>query len=74
MELAVTLAVNHDGDSDSTGAITGSLLGALRGEAAIPARWLEAVELRDVVTTLAEDLAFAPHWPPDAPARKRYGG
>ena len=73
VESAVTLAVNHDGDSDSTGAITGSVLGALRGEAAIPTRWLEAVELRDVVITLAEDLASAPQWPADAPARKRYG-
>src|SRR5262249_28625281 len=29
LEAAIVLAVNHDGDSDSTGAITGSLLGAL---------------------------------------------
>jgi len=29
------LAVNHDGDSDSTAAIAGNLLGAMYGEAAI---------------------------------------
>jgi ADP-ribosyl-[dinitrogen reductase] hydrolase len=34
----VVMAVNHDGDSDSTGAITGNLLGALHGVDAIPAR------------------------------------
>lgn len=30
------LAVNHDGDSDSTGAITGNILGAYLGQQAIP--------------------------------------
>jgi ADP-ribosylglycohydrolase len=72
LETAVTLAVNHDGDSDSTGAITGSLLGALRGEQAIPRRWLDALELRDTVTTLADDLASAPDWPADGETRLRY--
>jgi ADP-ribosylglycohydrolase len=73
LETAVTLAVNHDGDSDSTGALTGSLLGALHGEVAIPARWLRSVELAGVLGTLADDLASAPDWPRDADARKRYG-
>jgi ADP-ribosyl-[dinitrogen reductase] hydrolase len=74
LERAVVLAVNHDGDSDSTGAITGSLLGALRGEQAIPVRWLDALELREIVTTLADDLATVPDWEPDCAARQRYGG
>lgn len=52
----VIRAVNHSGDSDSTGAITGNILGALLGVAAIPARWLDAVELRDVIEQLAKDL------------------
>ncbi|MEJ2483497.1 MAG: ADP-ribosylglycohydrolase family protein, partial [Gemmatimonadota bacterium] len=34
------LAVNHSGDSDSTGAICGNLLGARLGEAALPPDWL----------------------------------
>lgn len=33
-------AVNHSGDSDSTGAITGNILGTLWGSAAIPQKWL----------------------------------
>jgi len=74
LETAVTLAVNHDGDSDSTGAITGSLVGALHGEQGIPKRWLDALELRDVVTTLADDLACVPDWAPDAAPRRRYCG
>jgi ADP-ribosylglycohydrolase len=52
----VLRAVNHSGDSDSTGAITGNLLGALWGEAAIPARWLEGLELRGEISRLADDL------------------
>lgn len=56
---AVRLAVNHSGDSDSTGAITGNLMGTLLGEAAIPAQWLETLELRDVISTVADDLIRA---------------
>lgn len=55
-EDGVVLAVNHSGDSDSTGAMTGNLLGALLGESAIPARWLEPLELRKEIATLADDL------------------
>ncbi|MFG0318543.1 MAG: ADP-ribosylglycohydrolase family protein [Planctomycetota bacterium JB042] len=55
-EDGVRLAVTHGGDSDSTGAMTGALLGALLGEEAIPARWLEAVELGDAISTLADDV------------------
>lgn len=74
LEGAVVLAVNHDGDSDSTGAITGSLLGALRGEQAIPRRWLDLVELRDIVTTLADDLGTLPDWQRDSAPPTRYRG
>ena len=52
----VRLAVNHGGDSDSTGAITGNLLGTLHGVAAIPERWLAQLELRDEIERLAIDL------------------
>ena len=53
---AVVLAVNHGGDSDSTGAIAGNLAGIIFGERAIPAAWLETLELRDEISQLAEDL------------------
>jgi ADP-ribosylglycohydrolase len=58
----VILAVNHDGDSDSTGSIVGNILGAMRGVKAIPAKWLESLELRDVITELAEDLYAFKDW------------
>jgi ADP-ribosylglycohydrolase len=55
-EHGVRLAVNHSGDSDSTGSLTGQLLGALWGVEAIPTRWVEHVELREVIEQIAKDL------------------
>lgn len=52
----VTLAVNHGGDSDSTGAITGNVLGALLGREALPTDWLEQLELRSEIEQLAADV------------------
>jgi ADP-ribosylglycohydrolase len=57
LAAALRLAVNHSGDSDSTGAITGNLLGTALGEAAIPANWLATLELRPEIIRLADDLA-----------------
>jgi ADP-ribosylglycohydrolase len=59
----VLLAVNHDGDSDSTGAIAGNLLGALRGIDNIPRKWLSALELGASIAAIADDLATYPEWP-----------
>lgn len=56
---ALLLAVNHSGDSDSTGAITGNILGALHGIDAIPPHWLEHLELRAEIEQVAEDLHAA---------------
>lgn len=54
---AICAAVNHDGDSDSTGAITGNILGAYIGMNSIPKQWIEGVELVEVLTRIADDLA-----------------
>ncbi|MCO7567393.1 ADP-ribosylglycohydrolase family protein [Pseudomonas sp. S 311-6] len=59
-EEGVIMAVNHSGDSDSTGLITGHLLGAQYGVAAIPGRWLEQLELREVIAQVAEDIERVP--------------
>lgn len=42
-------AVNHSGDSDSTGAVAGNILGAYLGMDAIPRDWLDRLELVDVM-------------------------
>jgi len=54
---AVALAVNHDGDSDSTASLAGNILGALYGEDALPAAWLNGVTGLDVVEHVAAELA-----------------
>jgi len=61
-EDGIILAVNHSGDSDSTGSITGNLLGAAGGVEAIPDHWLARLELRPTIEALADDLAAFPEW------------
>lgn len=61
-EHGIILAVNHDGDSDSTGSIVGNLLGVMHGVSAIPEKWLEPLELRHVITELAHDLYAFKDW------------
>lgn len=55
-EKAIIAAVNHDGDSDSTGAITGNILGAYLGLSSIPDHFLQNLELKDVIMEIADDL------------------
>lgn len=55
-ENAVLLAVNHGGDSDSTGSLTGNIMGTLLGINAIPQRWVAQVELRAELERLGLDL------------------
>ena len=53
---AIIAAVNHKGDSDSTGAVTGNILGALVGYDAIEDKWKRNLELHDVILEMADDL------------------
>jgi ADP-ribosylglycohydrolase len=56
---ALWRSVAHGGDSDSTGSLTGNLLGAMHGLAALPPRWLDDLELRPIVERLARDMHTA---------------
>ena len=59
---AIISAVNHSGDSDSTGAVTGNILGAFLGFDAIEEKWKKDLELYDVILEMASDLhRRAPH-------------
>ncbi|MGE6384750.1 ADP-ribosylglycohydrolase family protein [Pseudomonas sp. NPDC078416] len=60
LEEGVIMSVNHDGNSDSTGAIAGHLLGIQFGSAAIPSRWYERLELRAVIERMAKDIERVP--------------
>lgn len=55
-QSAVLLSVNHSGDSDSTGAICGNLLGALNGADSIPSEWMEKIELRDEIVRISQKI------------------
>ena len=63
LEEGVILAANIDGDSDSTGSIAGNLLGAMYGEASIPRRWLNQLEMGDVIQEISGDLFDCIEWP-----------
>lgn len=55
-ERAIIASVNHSGDSDSTGSVTGNILGAYLGIAAIPEKFLTDLELKDLIEDVATDL------------------
>jgi ADP-ribosylglycohydrolase len=50
------LATCHNGDSDSTAAMAGMLIGVAEGPKAFPAPWRDGVELRETITDLASEL------------------
>ena len=65
MRDAIIAAVNHDGDSDSTGSITGNIMGAIYGYEAITRerlfcpdgkRFEDTIELHNIILALADDL------------------
>ena len=60
-EIAIRKAVNHDGDSDSTGPLTGQLLGTFYGDSIFPPYCFEKLELVDVIDEIASDLAVCTH-------------
>jgi ADP-ribosylglycohydrolase len=53
---AALLAVNHSGDSDSIGSITGNIFGSIYGTKRISHEWIVKLELRDVIEEIAGDL------------------
>ena len=70
------LAANITGNSDSTGAITGNLMGAMLGAHEIPQRWLAHLELKEVIAEMADDLTSVKDWllaEPGSAARENGG-
>jgi ADP-ribosylglycohydrolase len=68
---ALLLAVNHSGDSDSTGSICGNLTGAWHGREALPDDWLRTLEGRAAIEQVAADFAVIgwPDWRQRSDAR-----
>jgi hypothetical protein len=54
-ELAMRVSVHHSGDSDSTGAVCGTIVGALLGVEALPVDRLAELKLREVLQQMALD-------------------
>ena len=85
MKEAIIAAVNHDGDSDSTGSITGNIMGAIYGYEAIKRERLfcpygkkfeDTIELRNIILAIADDLytgcIISEYDPIDTPEKKQW--
>ncbi len=59
-EEAIVTAANRGGDADTVAAVTGALAGARFGAGALPARWLEALEVTARLERLADELVETP--------------
>jgi ADP-ribosyl-[dinitrogen reductase] hydrolase len=53
---AIIESVNLGGDADTIGAITGAVAGARHGPGSLPSVWLDVIDERDELETLAERL------------------
>jgi ADP-ribosylglycohydrolase len=54
---AIIDAVNLGGDTDTIGAVTGTIAGARHGPESLPTEWLDVIDERTELETLAERLA-----------------
>lgn len=55
-DMALQTAVNHNGDSDSTGAVCGNILGAYLGYNAVSEKYKTGLELQNLIIKIAGDL------------------
>jgi len=55
---AIIASVNHSGDSDSTGSVTGNIVGALVGYQKIPDKYKNNLELKELILKIADDLFY----------------
>lgn len=85
MREAIIAAVNHDGDSDSTGSITGNIMGAIYGYEVIKRERLfcpygkkfeDTIELHNIILAIADDLytgcIISEYDPIDTPEKKQW--
>lgn len=85
VENAIIASVNHDGDSDSTGSITGNIMGAIFGYEHIRERNIfcphgkvleQTLELSEIILALADDLStgciISEYDPIDTPEKRQW--
>jgi ADP-ribosylglycohydrolase len=68
----IVASVNHSGNSESTGSIAGQLMGIMYGFNGIPQKFLDDLELKDLIIEVADDLANAPDWPIDCETNQEF--
>jgi len=54
----ILVSVNHGGDSDTTGTITGAILGTIIGVHNIPLEWIKQIENKDMLNTLSDEICL----------------
>lgn len=82
---AITAAVNHGGDSDSTGAVTGNIIGTIYGYKALKEQRIfcpngreleETLELSNIILALSDDLytgcIIGEYAPMDTPEKRQW--
>lgn len=87
MRESIIAAVNHDGDSDSIGSITGNIMGAIYGYEAIKRERMfcpegrefeDTIELANIILALADDLytgcIISEYDPIETPEKKQWYG
>lgn len=57
-KACMVCAVNHGGDSDSTGAVAGNIIGAIIGYDAIPEYFTDNIQLQDLLLSMSDRLAI----------------
>lgn len=55
-KACMTCAVNHGGDSDSTGAVAGNILGAILGRSGIPDELVTPLQFHELIIDMADRL------------------
>lgn len=60
-DQALQIAVVHGGDSDSTGAIAGNMMGLIDPLAAVQHRWASVIEGADIIARLVRDYLSLEH-------------
>ncbi len=55
-EIGIFASVNHSGNSNCTGSLTGNILGAYLGLDVIPKKFLDKLQLKDIIIEIAKDL------------------
>lgn len=57
IDACLRCAVNHGGDSDSTGAVAGNIIGAIKGFEALPAKYEEGLQFPGLILDHADLLS-----------------